>query len=37
LRAAFEQEKHDAVARAQPVEKLKPSERLKQMVKKLFE
>jgi type II secretion system protein D len=37
LRAAFEQEKHDAVVRDQPVEKLKPSERLKQMVKKLFE
>lgn len=37
LRAAFEQEKHDAVVRAQPVVKLKPSERLKQMVKKLFE
>jgi type II secretory pathway component GspD/PulD (secretin) len=37
MRAAFEQEKHDAATRAQPVEKLKASEHLKRMVKKLFE
>lgn len=37
MRAAFQQERIDATIKAQPVEKLKASERLKRMVKKLFE
>ncbi len=37
MRAAFQQERIDAATRAMPVEKLKASEKMKRMIKKLFE